>query len=89
MRRSRSAVAVLAITAAVLCAAFAEAGAAAAAPKLPASGTITLVGNTVDSTKQIGANTVTKAVAVVDFGGTLVGLGLRLFAIARRHPYGR
>ena len=73
MRRSRSAVAVLAITAAVLCAAFAGAGAAAAAPKLPAAGTITLVSNTVGSTKEIGGNTIVKAVAVVDFDGTLVG----------------
>jgi hypothetical protein len=74
MRRSRSVVAVLAITAIVSCVALAGAGAAAAAPKLPAAGTITLVANTVNSTKQIGANTVTKAVAVVDFDGTLAGL---------------
>jgi hypothetical protein len=73
MRRSRSAVAVLAITAAVLCVAFAGAGAAAAKPKIPVAGTITLVSNTVSSTKQIGGNTITRAVAVVDFDGTLVG----------------
>jgi hypothetical protein len=73
MRRSRSVVAVLAITAALLCFAFAGAGAAAATQKLSAAGTITLVSNTVTSTKEIGGNTITRAVAVVDFGGTLVG----------------
>jgi Protein of unknown function (DUF3224) len=73
MRRSRSTVAVLAITAALLCMSLAGAGAAVAKQKIPAAGTITLVSNTVLSEKEIGGNTITRAVAVVDFGGTLVG----------------
>jgi Protein of unknown function (DUF3224) len=73
MRRSRTAVAVLVITVALLCGALAGAGAAAASERLPAAGTITLVSNTVSSEKQIGGNTLTRAVAVVDFDGTLVG----------------
>lgn len=73
MRRSRTAVAVLAITVALLCGSLAGAGAASARAKVPAAGTITLVSNTVSSEKQIGGNTFTRAVAVVDFDGTLVG----------------
>jgi Protein of unknown function (DUF3224) len=73
MRRSRSTVAVLAITAALLCMSLAGAGAAVAKQKIPAAGTITLVSNTVLSEKEIDGNTTTRAVAVVDFGGTLVG----------------
>jgi hypothetical protein len=72
MRRRRS-ITVLAVAAAMLCASLPGAGATQAAPKLEAAGTITLVSNTVTSTKQIGANTLTRAVAVVDFDGTLAG----------------
>jgi hypothetical protein len=73
MRRTRSVIAVLAIISVLLSVAFVGAGVAAAKSKLPAAGTITLVSNTVTSTKEIAGNTITRAVAVVDFDGTLVG----------------
>ena len=76
MRRSRLLFAVLASTALALCA---SQGAATAAPKTAAAGTITLVSNTVDSTKQAGGNTTIHATAVVDFAGTLTGRATEVY----------
>ena len=85
MRRSRLLFAVLAFTALALCA---SQGAATAAPKTAAAGSITVVSNTVDSTKQAGGNTTVHATAIVDFAGTLTGRATEVYT-STTHANGR
>ena len=87
MRRTRLPITV-AVLALILCAALAGAAAAPAAPGTQASGTITLVSNTINATKQAGGNTTIQAVAIVDFDGTLVGPAREVYTSAA-HANGR
>jgi hypothetical protein len=76
MLRQRVLITVLGVSALLACALPAG---ATAAPKTEAAGTITLVSNTVLSTKHSDDKTTIHAVAVVDFAGTFTGRATEIY----------